>query len=170
MTEATRREIRLLLPGDALEDFSSGEPSIDEYLLRFAKSMQRAGGPVTYVAVEDERVVGRLLWRRVVPDDGPQETAPVLLYLGQATDKRDRDNHLRRAGFSHVRGHVLSFGAEPFPSPAYARFDNGPEPITHALANWCGSSATGALFIGPGCSWHDARSESSTAAYETRCY
>ena len=77
MTEAARREIRLLLPGDALEDFTSGEPTIDEYLLRFAKSMQRAGGPVTYVAVEEQFVVGyiRLVSGSIEREDAPERMA-----------------------------------------------------------------------------------------------
>jgi putative transposase len=45
-------------------------------------------------------------------------------------------------------------------APAYVRFDNGPEFIAHAVADWCRFGRTGALFIDPGCPWQNAWSES----------
>ena len=45
-------------------------------------------------------------------------------------------------------------------APAYVRFDNGPEFIAYAVADWCRFGGTGALFIDPGCPWQNAWSES----------
>jgi putative transposase len=45
-------------------------------------------------------------------------------------------------------------------APAYVRFDNGPEFIAHAVADWCRFSGTGALFIDPGSPWQNAWCES----------
>jgi GNAT superfamily N-acetyltransferase len=77
MAQAAQREIRLLHPSDALEEFTSGEPTIDEYLLRFAKSMQGAGGPVSYVAVEEQRVIGyfSLVSGSIEREDAPDRMA-----------------------------------------------------------------------------------------------
>ncbi|MDA8265628.1 MAG: GNAT family N-acetyltransferase [Actinomycetota bacterium] len=72
-------EIRLLRPSDVTEDFTSGEPSVDEYLLRFAHSMQAAGGPVTYVAVEEQRVLG---YFSLVSGSIEREDAPERLTKG----------------------------------------------------------------------------------------
>jgi putative transposase len=35
-------------------------------------------------------------------------------------------------------------------APAYVRFDNGPEFIAYAVADWCRFSGAGSLFIDPG--------------------
>lgn len=35
-------------------------------------------------------------------------------------------------------------------APAFVRFDNGPEFVAHAIADWCTMHGTGALFIDPG--------------------
>lgn len=32
-------------------------------------------------------------------------------------------------------------------TPAYVRFDNGPEFVAHAVADWCATTSTGAVFI-----------------------
>ena len=45
-------------------------------------------------------------------------------------------------------------------SPAYVRFDNGPEFVAHAIADWCTATGTGAIFIDPGSPWQNAWIES----------
>jgi putative transposase len=45
-------------------------------------------------------------------------------------------------------------------APAYVRFDNGPEFIAHAIADWCRFSGTGSIFIDPGSPWQNAWCES----------
>ena len=44
--------------------------------------------------------------------------------------------------------------------PAFIRSDNGPELTSHALADWCRFSGTGAAFIEPGAPWQNAYVES----------
>jgi putative transposase len=41
-------------------------------------------------------------------------------------------------------------------SPVYVRFDNGPEFVAHAVADWCRFTGTGSVFIDPGSPWQDA--------------
>jgi putative transposase len=50
---------------------------------------------------------------------------------------------------------VLDRGA-----PAYLRFDNGPEFIARAVADWCRFNAVGTIFIDPGSPWQNAWIES----------
>lgn len=45
-------------------------------------------------------------------------------------------------------------------SPLYVRFDNGPEFIAHAVADWCRFSGTKSVFIDPGSPWQNAWIES----------
>lgn len=45
-------------------------------------------------------------------------------------------------------------------APAYVRFDNGPEFVAHAIADWCRQNSTGAVFIDPGSPWQNAWIES----------
>lgn len=45
-------------------------------------------------------------------------------------------------------------------APVYVRFDNGPEFIAHAIADWCRFNGTGAMFIDPGSPWQNAWIES----------
>jgi putative transposase len=45
-------------------------------------------------------------------------------------------------------------------APAYVRFDNGPEFIAAAVADWCRFNAVGSVFIDPGCPWQNAWIES----------
>jgi transposase InsO family protein len=45
-------------------------------------------------------------------------------------------------------------------APSYIRMDNGPELTSHALADWCRFSGTGAAFIEPGSPWQNAYVES----------
>ena len=44
--------------------------------------------------------------------------------------------------------------------PTFIRSDNGPELTSHALADWCRFSGTGASFIEPGSPWQNAYVES----------
>lgn len=45
-------------------------------------------------------------------------------------------------------------------APAYVRFDNGPEFIAAAVADWCRFNATTTVFIEPGSPWQNAWIES----------
>lgn len=45
-------------------------------------------------------------------------------------------------------------------APAFVRFDNGPEFIAIAVADWCRFSGTAAVFIDPGSPWQNAWIES----------
>ena len=45
-------------------------------------------------------------------------------------------------------------------SPAFVRFDNGPEFVSHAVADWCRDSGVGSVFIDPGSPWQNAWIES----------
>ena len=44
--------------------------------------------------------------------------------------------------------------------PVYVRFDNGPEFVAHAVADWCRFNGTGSVFIDPGSPWQNAWIES----------
>jgi putative transposase len=44
--------------------------------------------------------------------------------------------------------------------PAFVRFDNGPEFIAHAVADWCRFNGVGSIFIDPGSPWQNAWIES----------
>ena len=50
---------------------------------------------------------------------------------------------------------VLERGA-----PAFVRFDNGPEFIAYAVADWCRFNGVGSIFIDPGSPWQNAWIES----------
>jgi putative transposase len=45
-------------------------------------------------------------------------------------------------------------------APAYLRFDNGPEFIAYAVADWCRFNGVGTIFIDPGSPWQNAWIES----------
>jgi Integrase core domain len=45
-------------------------------------------------------------------------------------------------------------------APVYLRFDNGPEFIANAVADWCRFNGTGTVFIDPGLPWQYAWIES----------
>jgi len=45
-------------------------------------------------------------------------------------------------------------------APAHVRFDNGPEFIAYAVADWCRFNGTGTVFIDPGSPWQNAWIES----------
>jgi len=44
--------------------------------------------------------------------------------------------------------------------PALLRFDNGPEFVRHAVADWCHDSGVDSVFIDPGSPWQNAWIES----------
>lgn len=44
--------------------------------------------------------------------------------------------------------------------PAFVRFDNGPEFVAHAVADWCRFNDTKSIFIDPGSPWQNAWIES----------
>ena len=44
--------------------------------------------------------------------------------------------------------------------PCYVRFDNGPELIAYAVADWCRFNAVDSVFIDPGSPWQNAWIES----------
>jgi len=45
-------------------------------------------------------------------------------------------------------------------APAFVRFDNGPEFVAHAVADWCRFTGTESVFIDPGSPWQNAWIES----------
>jgi len=45
-------------------------------------------------------------------------------------------------------------------TPVYVRFDNGPEFVAHAVADWCRFNNTDSIFIDPGSPWQNAWIES----------
>ena len=45
-------------------------------------------------------------------------------------------------------------------SPAFVRFDNGPEFVAHAVVDWCAANHTDTVFIDPGSPWQNAWVES----------
>ena len=45
-------------------------------------------------------------------------------------------------------------------APVYLRFDNGPEFVANAVADWCRFNGTGTVFIDPGSPWQNAWIES----------
>jgi len=44
--------------------------------------------------------------------------------------------------------------------PAFVRFDNGPEFVSHAVADWCTNTGVDSVFIDPGSPWQNAWIES----------
>ena len=45
-------------------------------------------------------------------------------------------------------------------APAFVRFDNGPEFVAYAVADWCALNGTDTVFIDPGSPWQNAWIES----------
>lgn len=41
-------------------------------------------------------------------------------------------------------------------APAFVRFDNGPEFVSHTIADWCAETGVDAVFIDPGSPWQNA--------------
>ena len=69
---------------------------------------------------------------------------------------------LRRIDYSLVwrRATTLDRLAIQRGAPAYVRFDNGPEFIAAAVADWCRFNGTDTIFIDPGSPWQNAWIES----------
>jgi putative transposase len=53
--------------------------------------------------------------------------------------------------------------------PAYMRFDNGPEFVAHAVADWCATNGTGACSSTPAHPGRTPGSSRSTADCATNC-
>ncbi|MFT4295252.1 MAG: GNAT family N-acetyltransferase [Micropruina sp.] len=97
------RPPRPLNPGDDLESFTSGDPSLDDYLRHRALSNHLGGGSRTYVTVREGRVVGYYAlasaaayhrdvagrYRRNMPDP-----IPVILLSRLAVDITDQGGGL----------------------------------------------------------------------------
>lgn len=49
--------------------------------------------------------------------------------------------------------------------PAFLRFDNGPEFVSIAVADWCDETGTGSVFIDPGSPWQNAWIESFNSRF-----
>jgi len=60
----------------------------------------------------------------------------------------------------HVVEVLERIAAQRGGAPVYVRFDNGPEFVAHAIADWCRFNDTGSLFIDPGSPWQNAWIES----------
>lgn len=50
-------------------------------------------------------------------------------------------------------------------APAFLRFDNGPEFIAHAVADWCRFNRCDSIFIDPGSPWQNAWIESFNSRF-----
>ena len=50
-------------------------------------------------------------------------------------------------------------------APAFLRFDNGPEFIAHAVADWCRFNGCDSIFIDPGSPWQNAWIESFNSRF-----
>lgn len=60
----------------------------------------------------------------------------------------------------HVVAVLERLAAQRGSAPVYVRFDNGPEFVAHAVADWCRFTGTGSVFIDPGSPWQNAWIES----------
>jgi len=63
-------------------------------------------------------------------------------------------------GADRVVATLARIAAERGRPPAFVRFDNGPEFVAHAIADWCRENQVGAVFIDPGSPWQNAWIES----------
>ena len=59
-----------------------------------------------------------------------------------------------------VVGTVARLTIERGRAPAFVRFDNGPEFVSHAVAVWCTEAGVDSVFIDPGSPWQNAWIES----------
>jgi GNAT superfamily N-acetyltransferase len=75
-----RRVIRKLDRRDSVEDFDCGNPALNRYLVRFALANQTAGSAQTYVALDDEQVIGyySLAVGAVAPAEAPARVTKGL--------------------------------------------------------------------------------------------
>ena len=59
-----------------------------------------------------------------------------------------------------VVGTLARLAIERGRAPAFVRFDNGPEFVSYAVADWCHDSGVDSVFIDPGSPWQNAWVES----------
>ena len=59
-----------------------------------------------------------------------------------------------------VVGTLARLAIERGRAPAFVRFDNGPEFVSNAVADWCTESSVDSIFIDPGSPWQNAWIES----------
>lgn len=59
-----------------------------------------------------------------------------------------------------VVGTLARLAVERGQAPAFVRFDNGPELVSHTIADWCADAGVDAVFIDPGSPWQNAWIES----------
>ena len=93
----------------------------------------------------DQTSDGRLLKLLNVIDEYAREC--LAIDVGRSIDADAVVTCLER--IAHERG-----------TPAYVRFDHGPEFIAYAVADWCRFNGTGTVFIDPGSPWQNAWIES----------
>ena len=140
---------RLLAADDSVEGFDSGEPELDQWLVRQAKRNQASGGSRTYVTRRDGRVVGyySLATGAVMHAEvsgrvrrNQPNPIPVVLLGRLAVDRKEqgrgvgahllRDAIIRTVQAANVVGvrallvHALHEQARQF----YLRFDFEPSP------------------------------------------
>lgn len=92
------RRIERLRRDHAVEAFDCGKPALKSYLVRHALQNQRAGGAVTYLALEGDEVAGfhSLAYGQVEYADAPERLTrglahhpvPVMLLTRLAVDRR----------------------------------------------------------------------------------
>ncbi|MEZ5252700.1 MAG: IS3 family transposase [Microthrixaceae bacterium] len=66
----------------------------------------------------------------------------------------------RSINADHVVGVLDRLAAERGRAPAFVRFDNGPEFVAHAVADWCRFNDCDSVYIDPGSPWQNAWIES----------
>ena len=66
-------------------------------------------------------------------------------------------------GAEQVVGTLARLAIERGRPPAFLRFDNGPEFVSNAVADWCTDAKAGTIFIDPGSPWQNAWIESFNA-------
>jgi putative transposase len=93
----------------------------------------------------DVTVDGRTLKMLNIVDEFTRECPAIVV-------ERNIDADLVVATLERL---VLERGA-----PAFVRFDNGPEFIAYAVADWCRFNGTSSIFIDPGSPWQNAWIES----------
>ena len=59
-----------------------------------------------------------------------------------------------------VVGTLARLAVERGQAPGFVRFDNGPEFVSHAVAEWCAETGVASAFIDPGSPWQNAWIES----------
>lgn len=141
-----------LTDGHLLEDFDSGQPSLNEFLQRHALAKQRAMLSRTYVATRENRVVGYYTLAFVTLNSaeaprrigrGMPDSIPALLLARLAVDRREQGRGLGRSllvdalrrvwevmAHGHAPVRVLVVDAiDESAARFYARFDMTPSPI-----------------------------------------